>query len=217
MIAKQQLCDFIERLNAIDCAAKKKAARTFFKQIRDGISAESRDTQSEAICRAIVASPEFANAKHIFVYRAIGSEVALDTLCETALKLGKVLAYPKCVRNEAGEPALDWYAVANTNDKGCFTKGAYGILEPDEKRLVKLVLQELNPKKSMVVVPGLAFDQRGMRLGYGGGYYDRFLSRFNASAIGASYTETYLDELSAADLIESHDIPLNAVATPLFA
>jgi 5-formyltetrahydrofolate cyclo-ligase len=208
------LAEIIDASGEAGISGKKKVARMYFRRVRDGIPPEECAEQSEAVCRMIASMPEFMQAEYVFVYRAIGSEVSLYPLCQTAWRMGKMLPFPKCVRDEAGEPALDWYAVRSAEDADWFERGSYGIMEPNEKRLPKLNMQSLDPKKALAVVPGLAFDHKGARLGYGCGYYDRFLSQFRPYTVGASYNETCIDDLAAAGLMDPHDIPLDAVVTP---
>lgn len=84
--------------------------------------------------------------------------------------------------------------------------GRWGLLEPAADH--PCWLEDL-ARIDLVVVPGLAFDRRGNRLGLGGGYYDRFLARVNAPKAGLIYSELLLDALPA----ETHDIPMDLVVT----
>lgn len=91
-------------------------------------------------------------------------------------------------------------------DLGQLQPGRWGLLEPAADH--PCWLEDL-ARIELVVVPGLAFDRRGNRLGLGGGYYDRFLTRVSAPKAGLIYSELLLDALPA----EAHDIPMDLVVT----
>jgi 5-formyltetrahydrofolate cyclo-ligase len=159
--------------------------------------------------------PEIRAAQMVFLYAATGSEVALDALCHTLLESGDAtVAFPKCAKTPEGEPTLEWYAFKTLDDLSHLVPGAYNIMEPDSTAVTKIDMDSLNPTQCAAVLPGLAFDLQGRRLGYGGGYYDRFLAAFEPFTVAAAFDESVVEDLKALGLIDAHDKSANAIATP---
>jgi len=120
------------------------------------------------------------------IYNAVRGEVETERIREASLAAGTAVYYP-CV-TAPGEISFFPY-----NEGGLWVKGAYGIPEPAR-------LPGFSPKQdgfSFVLVPGLAFDRAGRRLGKGLGYYDRFLSRISGSTlfVGFAYSEQIVTEV----------------------
>lgn len=109
------------------------------------------------------------------------------------------MALPRCT----GPRVLRWYRV--TSFEG-LEKSRYGIWEPPEDPVSEVAPNGSAP--SLAIVPGLSFDACGMRLGYGGGYYDAFLASFPGVAIGICFSCQLLPSLSACGLAEPHDRPV---------
>lgn len=135
----------------------------------------------------------------VLSYVAVRGEADLAALHRQAMAEGKRLALPSVERDKRRiVPRL-------VVDLDAMNPGSYGIPEPTHGRA-------LNPEEiDLVLVPGLAFDRRGYRLGYGGGYYDGFLPRLSpgAAAVGIAYAEQIVNTLPAAD----HDRPLGMIIT----
>ena len=140
-----------------------------------------KDALSEAICRQFALQPEYAAARTVMLYVAVQSEVRTRPLLGAAIAQGKRVVVPYCVGNDLALSLLD------SLDE--LAPGTYGILEPRPE------LRALPGKRveagqiDLVMVPGVAFDRRGGRLGHGKGYYDRFLPslRADALAIGVAF------------------------------
>ncbi|NPB05253.1 MAG: 5-formyltetrahydrofolate cyclo-ligase [Aquificae bacterium] len=159
---------------------------------------EERRRQSASIVERLKKLPAFKRAKTVLLYYPLGGEVDLRPLLEELLKdPKKVLLLPKTT--------VDGRMVAvEVNDKAVLKKGRHGVVEPLGGRIFK-------PEKvDLVVVPGVAFDERGCRLGRGGGFYDRFLPRVKGFKVGVAYDFQLLKEVPC----EEHDAPLDAVITP---
>jgi 5-formyltetrahydrofolate cyclo-ligase len=125
---------------------------------------EDRNQKSQKIKKALLKNRAFKKAKIVMFYMSFGGEVDTAEMIKEAQKLGKTVVVPVCGRDRIMRPCA-------LKEKGALLKGPYGILEPAIKK--PLSLKSLN----LVIVPGLAFDKKGRRLGRGKGYYDRFLSR----------------------------------------
>lgn len=126
---------------------------------------------------ALVGHAVFKEAGSIMVYLAFRGEVPTLRVIEAALEDGKTVTAPVTLRAERKLLPLRL-----SGRPGELRAGAYGILEPDPSRCAPFPPQELD----LVVVPGVAFDLGGGRLGYGGGYYDRFLATDAPSAVRAA-------------------------------
>ena len=161
---------------------------------------ESRNKGSLNIKDKLFRLKAFKEAKTILFYLALKSEVQTRIMIEEALKLGKKIAVPACdIKAKEIKPCL-----LRTLDNRHLKKGTYGISEP-------CVTRPLDPKKiDLFIVPGLAFDLSGNRLGRGAGYYDRFLSRLPESAhkIGLAFKFQVLKHLH---FCLPHDIRVDKV------
>lgn len=153
------------------------------KQIRSKILArlkiqkeEERNKKSKIIKERLFKTPEFIKAEIVMFYIAFGGEVNTKEMIEEAQKLGKIVAVPVCIKNRIIRPCrLD----SNIRLK----KGPYGISEPAIKRFIDI--KDLD----LVVVPGVAFDRKGSRLGRGKGYYDYFLNKLpkKVASVGLAF------------------------------
>ena len=146
---------------------------------------------SENICRQVVTSYEFKQAKTVYLYCEVNNEVSLDVLIHQCKEQDKTMAFPKVEGKD-----LVFY-VANDDDD--FDKGEFDIPEP------KPIQKADEP--DLIIVPGVAFTYEGMRIGYGGGYYDRFLKNHTAHTIGMAYKFQMFEQLPTED----YDIPLDEV------
>lgn len=129
-----------------------------------GPSAEELGARAE---RRLIAHEVFRDADVILVYLPFRGEVSTKRVVEAALARGKVVAAPVTLKAE--RKLLPLRLTGHPEE---LRRGAYGILEPEPSRCEPVPAATLD----LVVVPGVAFDLGGGRLGYGGGYYDRFLS-----------------------------------------
>jgi len=146
-------------------------------------------------CDKIAATEQFAAAKTIFIYISVDGEAGTRPIIEQAWADGKRVCVPRC-RNQKMDAVP--YTVNDT-----VKPGKYGIPEPPENR------RAVSPDDiDLVIVPGMAFDRDGYRLGYGGGYYDRYLLTARYS-VGLCRAEWYVHTL----LREPHDRPVDLVIT----
>ena len=126
-------------------------------------STASSDTQ---ICNAILTHPLYQNAAVVLLYASVRGEIDLNDIMRAALRDGKLVCYPRC---EAGN-TLKFCPIQSRKD---LIEGKYGIPTPPPD---SLALDAAALENALCIVPALAADPRGYRLGYGGGYYDRFLA-----------------------------------------
>ena len=156
---------------------------------------------SSAIQERLLGLKAYAEANIIMCYMPCRREVDTEAFIRHALESGKRVCLPVVVRDKKHMLACQ---VDYPLDK--LSPDTYGILSPCYSSA-----GEVNPGDiQLILVPGIAFDERGYRLGYGGGYYDRFLSRSHAAVtVGLAYEFQLLDELPVA----SHDVKLDLIVT----
>jgi 5-formyltetrahydrofolate cyclo-ligase len=159
---------------------------------RDGQELTQITRLSRAAQKSIIMSEKFRTADTVGAYFAIGSEVRTDQIISEVNKLGKIVALPR-VEGES----ISFYRHSHGN----LVKGRFGILEP----LPKIEIRDID----LLIVPGIAFDKRGYRLGYGRGYYDKFLSENPTVSIGLAYSIQLVENLPHG----SHDRRMDAIAT----
>lgn len=165
--------------------------------MRDSLSTEDRLFWSQAVARHVLASEAYAKAGTVMAYASFGSEVRTGPLLHAVLSDGKKLLLPRCYARGRMN-ALLVYSLET------LVPGRYGILEPAEGSPV-IPPEEID----LVLVPGLLFDRKGYRLGYGGGYYDRFLPGVCGLSVGLSYACQVTWDLRP----QPHDVPVHAIAT----
>ncbi|MFH1020065.1 MAG: 5-formyltetrahydrofolate cyclo-ligase [Pseudomonadota bacterium] len=182
-------------------AEERTTLRTRILIARDGLPREERQRKSRIITERLLALPEFAGARSVFAYVSFRSEVETLPLIAHCLQKGMMVSAPLTL---AAEHRLLAYAI--TDPSRDLAPGYYGILEPAE------ALPLVDPASiEVVVTPGSVFDLMGGRLGYGGGFYDRFLQAAAPQAlrIGLAYD---LQVVEAVPL-ESHDQQLDYLIT----
>ena len=165
-------------------SAKKALLRRELRAIRNALGAEYRRNAEEKMISSLLSLPQFQNAKTVLTFYPVGSEPAILPIAEAALTLGKRVAFPLC---HPEGPFMTFHSVDSLD---ALTNGSYGIPEPDG---ISPAVSEL--EDAICIVPALAFDENGYRLGYGKGYYDRFLAAFSGSKVGVTYTELFLSEV----------------------
>lgn len=181
--------------------SEKRALRQrFLRRLREHPE-RARQAKSRAIGRRLRRLEMYRRAKTLLCYVAFDGEVETLPILRQALSDGKRVAVPAIV-----PPSKRLLAVEIRDPDLDLTAGHFGIPHPR-------VTTRRVPLKSLglVVVPGVAFDRRGHRLGRGGGYFDRFLARLpsRAKRVGLAFGFQFVGKLPA----ESHDLPVCAVVT----
>ena len=156
-------------------------ARKIAKEILMSLSIEKRNHQEELILDYLKNLPEWTEAKIIALTKSMPMEFSLDKVVKLARMMDKTLVVPVTLPHRKMKFAY-W------DEKTEFQKNSFGVEEPtqpvwvDEKQI------------DLVIVPGLAYSKKGERLGFGGGYYDRFIEQQNFSTISLAYQEQVYDE-----------------------
>lgn len=154
----------------------KQEFRRALKERRAGIPPEQKKEWDRAIVERIVASNEFQNAKTLLIYAPMEGEINLLPLVRVAWRRGLRVAFPKC---DVATTTMRFYELLPSTQ---LVRGAYNIPEPPEE--APLCTPD---RDTLCILPGLTFDPSGARLGYGKGYYDRFLADFEGVCVGAVY------------------------------
>ncbi len=179
---------------------RKKLLRSKIKKVRERLSPKEVRELSNAVIENLKRCKYFKNAKVVMFYFPVRGEVDLLPLVEELLKdKTKKVLLPKIT-------ADDELVAVEISDMEVLKPGKYGIPEPLGGKIVK-------PEKiDLVLVPGVAFDEKGNRLGMGKGYYDRFLPRVKGKKVGVAYDFQILPSFEFPK--EEHDHPVDAVITP---
>ena len=168
----------------------KKEVRTLILRLRDTISVKDKAMADQSILAAILTSFVYTDASELLCYVSYKSEVDTISLIEKALADGKRVA---CPRMEQTPGCMNFYEITSLQD---LQKNAYGILEP-------LGSVEMIPAEhTYMLMPGCVFDAAGNRIGYGGGYYDRYLSRYSElkhKAYGLFYEVQRVDAIQVEE------------------
>lgn len=155
---------------------------------------EEIETRSAKLGQLFFASEAYQKAKTIYGYLPYNQEVRTVPMLERALKDGKKVAVPKVYGEEMKFLYLD--------DLNAVAKGYAGIPEPIADEPVA------DDETALVLMPGLAFDPQGHRIGYGGGFYDKFLAAEpHHPTLALCYEFQMLPKLD----VEDHDIPVDTV------
>lgn len=174
----------------------KKALRTHYLDIRNSIDKNKIKEYSIAITNRIIELSEYKNASCILSYASYGSELDTSYLHKHALSLGKEVYYPKVCQD-----SMIFYKIDNFED---LEEGYKGILEPSGTS------KEYEKQDAFMLVPGVVMGRNRYRIGYGKGFYDRFLAMHkNIFTVGGCY-ESQLIEAVPGD---EHDVKMHCVVT----
>ncbi len=162
----------------INIREQKNLLRAKHKKIRTACSEEIRNSLDKVLFKKFIELKEYKECKILFAFVSMPIEINTYPILEKAIADGKILALPKCRQKE---PVMDFYSVASLDD---LKEGKYSIMEPDTNLCQKIT----DYSDGLCLVPGLSFDLYGYRLGFGKGYYDRFLNLFGGATVGLCYS-----------------------------
>jgi 5-formyltetrahydrofolate cyclo-ligase len=182
---------------ADDVGSQKRDLRALVRAARDALPAETREALGARVAERLFSVPGFVDAGTVLAFSSFGSEVPTAPILDRLHRQGRRVALPR-VRAEAME-------ARGYRPGDPMTVARFGALEPVEGE--RLAPEEFDA----VIVPGLAFDRQGFRVGYGGGHFDRFLERVRADAltVGICFAIQLVDRIPT----EAHDIAVRWVVT----
>ena len=172
----------------------KKELRAMIRAQKRAMTEQEIESKSQRLTELFLATDAYRQAKTIYGYLPYNQEVRTEALLEQALRDGKRVAVPKCYGDEMRFIYLD--------DLSKVEKGYCGIPEPVDDEPVG------DDPTALLLMPGLAFDEEGHRIGYGGGFYDKFLMQEpEHPTLALCYDFQMLPELHT----EEFDIPVDRV------
>ena len=181
---------------------EKQEWRTHFKELRAQIPVPERKRIDAAIAQRVCNLDAFQSCDLLLAYLSFGAEIETRDIIRAAWEGGKIVALPRCV---PGTRNMKWYQISTFDG---LVKSSLGVEEPADDPAY-----EVDPaafSQVLCLVPGLTFDARGFRMGYGGGFYDAFLRDFSGTSVGLCRRAQLSDTVPA---LEVHDLPVNIVVT----
>jgi len=181
-------------------AGAKAALRRRMRLLVERMAAAERAAHSQALCNRLAQQPVWATAGAVLFYAPMVQEPDVWPLLLQAVSDGKLVALPRYLPEQR-----DYAAAQVRHPERDVHVGCFGIREPTA-RCPEIPL----PRFDLVLVPGLAFDARGYRLGRGRGYYDRLLAQVRGITCGVAFDRQVVDQVPVGD----HDVRLHCLVTP---
>ena len=181
---------------------KKEELRKKYLQERSEIPQNKISSWSQKINKQFLNLPQLETAKKVMAYASMRKEIETFDLMEELLDQGYLLYLPYTIKDQ-----ID-LGTAQINDLDSELKeGVYGVQEP----VARIRGEEVPEDLDVIVVPGACFTPEGYRIGYGGGYYDSFLSKHanGALKVGFCYDRFIVDSIP----VEDHDVPVDLIIT----
>jgi len=187
---------------------EKQTLRNQILALRNKLTPKEIGNRSLTISKKIFSLPEYKQAKAVLFFVSFGSEVLTQPLIKKTLLTGKSVIVPRVNRTKK---ELNLYQIKSLRE---LSPGSYGIPEPKPlpERLIK-------PEKiDLVILPGIVFDKKGARIGYGGGYYDRLLKKFSNPLRKPKNVPVYAGLAFDFQVLESipqksHDVSVDILVT----
>lgn len=176
----------------------KKEIRTMMSSKKKQLSPAEIKEYSKKVCDILCSEKVYKDAKVIYPYLAYNQEIITDTLIERAWQDGKAVAVPKCYEDNR----MEFHRISSFDETA---PGAFNIPEP-------LGGDIIDDRDVLILMPGLAFDQNFNRIGYGGGFYDRYLDRKKGCRfikVAFAYEFQLLDHIET----EEHDYKVDMIIT----
>ena len=168
--------------------------------LRNNLTKEERKESNHIITKKIIKSDIYKNAKSIFIYVSYSSEVDTIEIINDALALNKEVYVPKIYKDKEEMEAVRIHNLDN------MIVDEWGILEPAyvDKNLI-------GDKFDLIIMPGVAFDMKGNRIGYGGGYYDKYIDKYEGEVklLALAFNIQIINNIES----EPHDIKMDYIIT----
>lgn len=159
---------------------------------------ENKKEKSDQITKKIIENDFYKNAKIVALYKNLTDEVDTNELIKYSINIGKTVCLPRIVENE-----IRFYKINGCDE--ILEKSKFGVKEP-------IAIEDNYIKKSMIeliIVPGVCFDQNKNRMGFGKGFYDRFLESTSLKSIGICFEEQIVEKLP----VTTNDVKMDLVIT----
>ena len=171
-------------MQPLDIRKYKQSIRESQKKRRAEMDKDKKAELDRDVAANVRRLNEYPHAKTLLIYVSTPIEVDTKLIIENAWADGKKVAVPRCIPDTRD---MEFHYITSFED---LSPGTFSVLEPDESLPVVTDFTDC-----LMIVPGMQFDMNGYRLGYGKGYYDRFLSSFSGISIGLCYDECLTEEL----------------------
>lgn len=169
---------------------EKKEIRRQILKIRDKLDEKYQKEADEKISQRLLSLAQYQEASWIFAFVSYKSEVDTKNIITTAIKQKKKVAIPKVL----SDGYMEFYEISSLKELVC---GYQGILEPDITKKEPVFIKEIK-ENILMLMPGAAFDRKCHRIGYGGGFYDRYLEKNSCEhmeTIALAYQIQVIDEI----------------------
>lgn len=178
----------------------KAALRSEIRAKSKNLSSEKRKADSKNLCKKLKEQSFFQSAATVLFFAPLTTEVDLWPLLKESFSAEKIIALPRF------DPASQSYVACRVrNLQNEIVSGQFSIREPRENCVV-ISSREID----LILVPGVAFDLRGRRLGRGKGFYDRLLAEIRGVKCGIAFDEQIAGEIP----VEAHDVRMDFILTP---
>ena len=180
----------------INVRQRKRELRAKYKRTRASMPEELKAELDKKLTNSFLSLGEYRDCGTLFAF--VSGKIECDTsgIIGDALKNGKRVAVPRCL-DQSGE--MDFYYINSYSD---LESGKFGILEPNPEKCEKVT----DLSSGLCLVPGLCFDLQGYRIGFGKGYYDRFLQKFGGTTAGICYYKCIQNSLPTGVFDKTVDI-----------
>ncbi len=179
-----------------DIKQQKSLLRSKYKKLRNACPKDVKNKLDKGLTENLLSLKEYMDCKTLFTFVSMPIECDTYGLINDALLHGKKVAVPKCIDKHGN---MDFYYISELSD---LKKGYFSTMEPDAEKCEPVT----DFSDGVCIVPGLCFDINGYRLGFGGGYYDRFLGKFGGVAVGICYSRYVEAELPKGTFDRQTDI-----------
>lgn len=156
-------------------SADKKGLRSYIKIKRKSV--ENKAEKDSLVAQNLLSLDEIKKADTVLCYISLDDEICTDEIVRVLLDSGKSVGAPYCVDNNGN---MDFYYITDFDD---LRIQSFGVREPVIEKCKKVTFFD----NTIIILPGLCFDSNGNRLGYGKGYYDRFLQIHSLISVGLCY------------------------------
>lgn len=175
----------------------KNELRQEFRAKRKTVSQKA--IKDNSVCEVFLNSDIYKNSEQILCYASLDDEICTDKIINAAFEDGKKIALPYCTDLNGN---MDFFYISSLSD---ISSGSFDIREPN----IEICEKVIDFSAAVCVVPAFTFDKYGYRLGYGKGYYDRFLKKFTIISVGLCYNNFLRENLP----INEFDVAVNFIAT----
>ncbi len=179
----------------------KDETRKVYLEKRASMDPEMKAKRDSKICACATALASYRYAKYVLLYAPIDDEIDILPVALDALSKGKKIAFPRCNKEEH---TMDFHLVSSIDE---LKVDSYGIREPAPD--APIFDPSKHASEMICFIPGLIYDKKGYRLGYGKGFYDRYLSSLEGNIIGVVYSDFIVPSVPKGKF----DISLNILLT----